>query len=87
MIVTVAVDGLPGTMPGGVVNVTVKVSSPSKAILSFTTVNSTQVVLLLAANIAVNLSTTKSSPPLKKKCNESVNKYKLCVESVAIHDL
>ena len=66
MIVTVAVDGLLGIIPGGVVNVTVKVSSPSKAIMSSSTVNSTQAVSLLAANIAVNVSTTKSAPPLKK---------------------
>ena len=85
MIVTVAVDGLPGIVPGGVVKVTVKVSSPSKAIMSSSTVNSTQAVSLLAAKIAVNVSITKSSPPLKENKMYEMNLSRSIPSSHLLH--
>ena len=60
MIVTVDIDGSLAMKPSGVANVAVNVSSPSRAILSSTMMNSTQALVDPAANEAVCVPDMKS---------------------------
>ena len=60
--VTVAVDGSVAVKPSGVSKVAVKVSSPSRAISSFTTTKLTHALVDPAANVAVCVPAIKSLP-------------------------
>ena len=62
MIVTLELDGSPGEIPGGRLIAGMKTSSPSRARLSSITVKFTQASVSPAANDAVSVSITKSSP-------------------------
>ena len=77
MIVTVAVDGVPGSIPAGGSKVTVKVSFPSRAIGSSVTMNSTQASVAPAANEAVRVSGTKS--PLSAICMKCILWHSLSI--------
>ena len=57
-----AVEGSVAIIPSGVSKVAVKVSSPSRAILSSTTTNSTHAVVDPAVNVAVCVPAIKSLP-------------------------